>query len=174
MGIGGIGSASRVGGIEQVQSVDVSRPSSIPPGPADTSAATTNISKPGELLGKLQLLEQQDPAKFKEIVTGLAESLRKDASQAGASDSSWLNKLADRFDQVASTGNLSALEPTSQSQAQSAQGAGGAQHHHHGGHGHHGHGGSGSLASLFSNALDQVNQALGAGTSSSTDPQPTA
>ena len=150
MNINSIGSTSSIAQLDSLQSTSTSRASSIPP--ADAAASAT-FSKPAELFNKLQQLQQQDPDKLKEVASSIADSLRSAAS--GSSDG-FLSKLADSFDQVAKTGDLSALQPKSGGAAAGVSG-----HHGHHGHGHHG-GGSGGVASVLANALDQVNQALSA------------
>jgi hypothetical protein len=156
MNINGIGSASSTTAVDAISVNNVSTQNG---GAAavSTPAASAEISKPGELFSKLQQLAQQDPDKFKQIAGSIADNLRTAAQQAGGNGSSFLNKLADRFDQAAQSGDLSSFQPH-----QEEQGAGGVQgQHHH--HGHHGGGGGGAIASIFENALDEVNQALGAG-----------
>lgn len=169
MNTNGVGNATNVNDVNalgQVSADNASRPSSVPPGAGPAYKA--NISKPGELFAKLKELEQKDPDKFKEIVSGIADSLRGAAEQAGDSGGGFLNKLADKFDEVAKSGDLSALQPKQAPDGESVSG----QQHHHGHHGHHG--GGGAIASIFENALTQVNDALGtaastpASTSSST------
>jgi hypothetical protein len=162
MNINGAGNATNVNDVNalgQVGTNNASRPSSVPP--AAGPAYNANISKPGELFAKLKELEQKDPEQFKQIVSGIADSLRSAAKQAGDSGSSFLNKLADKFDDAAKSGDLSPLQPKQESES-----VGSHPHHHHG---HHG--GGGAIASIFESALTQVNDALGASTSgSASDP----
>lgn len=63
----------------------------------------------GQLLGGLQQLQQKDPDKLGDVLTQIATQLR-DASQQG-SGGSFLLRLADRFQEAADTGDLSALRP---------------------------------------------------------------
>lgn len=96
------------------------------------SAASVDISKPGQLFSKLKNLETSDPDQFKQVMTDVSNSLKVTAQQDGSTpDGQALSALADKFAQAASSGNLSPLQP--------AQG-------HHGHHGHHGHGGQGGQA----------------------------
>jgi hypothetical protein len=52
---------------------------------AINGAAPTNISKPAELLQKLQQLQQQDPAQFKQVLSQLANTLQQVADKSGNS-----------------------------------------------------------------------------------------
>jgi hypothetical protein len=158
MNINGVSNASSVIDIGAVSATDLSTLSTGGTDATSSPAAQASISKPGELFGKLQQLEQQDPDKFKQIVGSIADNLRSAAQQAGGQGSSFLDKLADRFDQAAQTGDLSSLQPQ-QSPEQQQNGA--VSGHHHGGHhGHHGGGGGGAISSIFDDALNQVNAAL--------------
>jgi hypothetical protein len=151
MNINGIGSTSSTDAVGAIDSSHVSTAAGAPVA-ASTPAASAEISKNGELLSKLQQLLQQDPGQFKRIASSIAENLRSAAQQSGGDGSSFLGKLADRFDQAAQTGDLSPLQPQNEASG-SVQG-----HHHH--HGHHG--GGGAIASIFENALNDVNQVLSA------------
>jgi hypothetical protein len=150
-------SISSIGGSPSVSSVanvapNVSRtPSSIPPA-GGTQAAHTSLSKPGQLLGRLQQLAQQDPAKFKEVTQQLADQLHQLAKNETGPAADRANQLADRFAKASQSGDMSALSPEHHD-------AGAAHGHHH----HHGHGGGGGIAEVLSSALEQVNQALGDG-----------
>jgi acid phosphatase family membrane protein YuiD len=89
--------------------------------PTDSSA----ISSFANLMSELQQLQQNDPTKFKAVMADIASTLKTDAQNATGSQASFLNKLADKFDQAAQTGQMPNLQP------QGAQGAGGHHHHHH-------------------------------------------
>jgi len=84
------------------------------------AAASVQISKPGQVLSKLQSLAQTDPAKFKQLLTDAADKLRADAQREQGGASKALTALADKFQQAADTGDVSGLKPG-------------------GHHGHHGH-----------------------------------
>ncbi len=130
-----------------------------------TGAATSgSVSKPGELLAKLSQLLQQDPAKFKQVTSAIADELKTAASNAQGPQAQFLTKLSDDFAQASSSGSLSSLEPP-QGKDQAA-GAGHARHH---GGGHHGGGGA-AVGSALSSVLEQVNQALAAEQPGSTTP----
>ena len=75
------------------------------------SASSTSVSKRGDFLAALKQLQQQDPAKFKEVVTKLASDVRDQAKTATGDQAKALNSFADKLDKVASTGDLSALKP---------------------------------------------------------------
>jgi hypothetical protein len=149
--------------------------SSIPP--ANGASASTNISKPAELLQKLQQLQQQDPTQFKQVVSQLADSLQQVADKSGDSNS-MAARLATALKKVADTGDLSSLQSAMQppgmaAAVQSANAATGtaapssaqaAQKHHHG---HHHGGGGGAVAAAFSTAFSQIDAALKGNTASS-------
>src|ERR1043165_2599925 len=111
--------------------------------------ATATISGRGRLFQQLKQLHDSDPARFKQVMAGMADSLRADAKNAQGDDAKRLSALADRLDKVAQSGDLADIAPS--------QHAGGA----HGHHGHHHHqGGSavgGDLESAFSAALASTN-----------------
>src|SRR5262249_5938475 len=140
MDINGITNTGSLNGVMDVTSGSrTSRTSSVPP-PQAGGAASVNISRPGELLSKLQQLQQSDPDKFQQVVSGIADKLHTEAQNASGADSQALGKLADRFAQVAQTGDLSALQP----KGGPPTAAGDATHHHHGHHRHSGGGGGGA------------------------------
>jgi hypothetical protein len=164
MNVSTIQSSSAIGAISSVQ------PSSVEsiPDVAQIGASSTSISKPGELMSKLQQLQQQDPAKLKEVAGELSQSLKTAAQSATGADAQKLNKLADGLANVASTGDLSSLQP------QRAAGAGGSGGAHHGHHHHHGGGGSppqpsSDVQSALTSAINTVTQALGTSTAASTE-----
>ena len=149
--------------------------SSVPP--AGNAAASANISKRGQLLQKLQQLQQQDPQQFTQIVSQMAESLQQVANQSGDANGMTAN-LAAALKNAASTGDLSALQSALQPQGVAlatqpattnpstlgtSQAQGPAEHH-----GHHHHGGGGAIAAAFSTALNAVDSALQSGSTEST------
>ncbi len=150
MNIAGISGASGVDAVSQVSSGRAKRTSSVPPPQAGASAA---ISKPGELMSKLQLLQKDDPAKFKAVAAQLSKDLKTAAGSATGQAAEALNKLADGLAQASSSGDLTALAPP--------KGAHGAHHGHH----HHGGGGgaAGGIGAALSSAVATVDQALGGG-----------
>jgi hypothetical protein len=153
MNINSIGSASTIDALSSLSNTANTDAAQEALGSAPTPAASTTVSKPGELLSKLSQLLQQDPAKFKQVTQQIAGELKTAAQSATGPQASFLSKLSDDFATASSSGSLASLQPAQGSSA----GASGA-HHHHGG-GHHG-GGGGGIESLLSTALDQVNQAL--------------
>lgn len=84
-------------------------------------AASVNVSKQGRLFSQLQSLAQNDPAKFKQVVSDAANALRSDAQQQQGQGSDALNALADKLQKAADTGDVSPLKP---------QGSHGHHHHH--------------------------------------------
>jgi hypothetical protein len=91
----------------------------------------------GQILSRLQQIQQQDPAQFQQMATTIAGRLQQAAenakSQGNTSQADQLNKLADLFQNAASSGQVPS--------AQALQQAGLSGHHHHHG-GHHSHSGS--------------------------------
>jgi hypothetical protein len=133
--INGIGSGSMVTGTTASSTASVQRrDSSIPPPPG---AASSSISQQGSMFSQLQQLSQQDPTRFKEVMTEMAKALRTDASQQTGPAADRLTQMASRMDQAASSGDVSQLAPQQpQATPQGAaayQGASGKHHHHHGG-----------------------------------------
>jgi hypothetical protein len=161
MNINPVNSSTNVDSITGVAPNANRTPSSIPPA-GNAGPANAQISRPGQLLGRLQQLSESDPAAFKQVTEDIADKLRQSAQGLSGAAADRANALADRFAAASQSGNVSSLEPQ---QAQGAQGAQGHHHHHHGGGGG---GAAGGIASVLSNALDEVNQALASasGTSS--------
>jgi hypothetical protein len=113
-------------------------------------------------MSKLQQLQQQDPAQFKQVAGQLATSLQQAAQQSGNS-SGFLSQLASGLQQAAQTGEMPTLQPPNGTSGQSNSGQ--AVHHHGSGHHHHGGGAmSSAVTSAFSTALNQINAALGEST----------
>jgi hypothetical protein len=79
-------------------------------GDGDTQggAAGNGLSRAAQFLGKLQTLEQTDPAQAKQMLTDLAARFRSEASQSGGTNSSKA-QLADMFQTAADTGDLTPL-----------------------------------------------------------------
>jgi hypothetical protein len=134
---------------------------------SSTAAASTNVSKPGEMMAKLSQLLQSDPAKFKQVTQQISDQLKAAAQTATGPQAAFLTKLSGNFAAASSSGSLTALQPPAGEQHSTVGG-----HHHHGG-GHHEGGGGGAIQSVMSNALDEINQAL-SGTTVSTTTAPAA
>ena len=82
------------------------------PASADLGSATAaDVSKPAEFLAALQGLKDSNPAKFKEVVSQLAQEVRDQAKDATSRERGFLNHFAAKLDEVANTGDLSALRP---------------------------------------------------------------
>ena len=109
-----------------------------------TAAASTDVSKPGELLSKLEQLKEKDPTKFKQVMSDMATKLKNlassDTDSAGAKR---LTDLASKFQTAADTGDLSALQPpkppsgATGSSTDGATNAAVSSYTKHGGHHHH-------------------------------------
>jgi hypothetical protein len=163
MNINGIGTTSTVDALSALSNTSNTDASQETSTTTSTAAASTTVSKPGELMNKLSQLLSQDPAKFKEVTQEISDELKSAAQNASGPQASFLNKLSANFAQASSTGSLSPLQPPGGA-PNGVQG----HHHHHGGGGHGGGGGGGGgIESVISTALDQVNEAL-SGTTSST------
>ncbi len=141
-------------------------PSSIPP--AANGAAPTIISKPAQLLQKLQQLQQQDPAQFKRVLSQLADTLQQVADKSGNSGAIAAN-LAAAFKSAADSGDFSALQSALQppSAAATSQSAGAPAGAAQGAQGHH-HGGGGAIAAAFSAAINQIDASLQASNATGT------
>jgi hypothetical protein len=158
MNINGIGTTSTIDALSALSNASNPDASQETSGTATTPAASASVSKPGELMSKLNQLLQQDPAKFKQVTQQISDELKSAAQNASGPQASFLNKLSENFAQASSSGSLSSLQPSQGS----GSGVSGHHHHHGGGHG----GGGGGIESVISTALDQVNQALTGTTSS--------
>jgi hypothetical protein len=160
-----IGSVSRDLTLQSLQSLQSTSATSSTATDAtsDTStdgSSTVNLSKPGELLKKLSELQKEDPAKFKEVLGKIADSLKTASQSATGTDSTELGKIADKFADAAQSGNLTALRPA-----------------HHGGH--HGHGGHGQAVQTqdqgqTAQASAGVQRAYGGGGHRGAPPAPSA
>jgi len=153
MNINQLGSSSLTALTKNLGTQATKTRSSIPP--AAGTAATSNISKPAELLQKLEQL-QQDPTQFKQVMSQISDNLLQVADQSGSSNG-FAAKLASAFKTAADTGDLSAVQsaltpPPRQSGVSATVSQGAQQHHGH----HHG----GAMATMLSAALSQVDLAL--------------
>lgn len=70
-----------------------------------------DISALASLLNRLQQLQQGDAAKVAQVLAGVAATLQGEAGRSGVAPALVLEQLAERFQQAAETGNLSALLP---------------------------------------------------------------
>ncbi len=136
---------------------------------AGTGGVTASLSGPGQLLSALQQLQTQDPTQFSQVVGQIATQIQAVAQQQSQNGSSqFLTKLADKLQNVASTGDLSQLEShharhaagTYNSQGQpvpptaatgSPAAATGSQSN-----------GSSGVQQMFANIVQEVQQAIGA------------
>lgn len=64
------------------------------------------MSKMGELLGKLSELASSDPEKFRSVTADTAAKLRELAQNATGKDQEMLSELADKFEEASETGSL--------------------------------------------------------------------
>jgi hypothetical protein len=168
--VNGISSSATSNTSPQVNSADST---------SSDSGASVSISSGGQMMSKLQQLQSQDPAKFKQLMTDVSNQLQSAASNSTGADQKFLSSMANKFAQAAN-GDLSALQPQQQQSAnnaisaytQSAQNGSNALSAltTHGSHGHH-HGGGGgkggsSVQQAMSNVFDELNQALSSNSTS--------
>ena len=119
MTIGSVNSTSSIYDIDPTAQADQTSSLSNLSGDASSS----QVSGPGRWMSELQNLEKSDPDKFKQVTSEIAEKLRREASGATGTQATFLNKLADRFDQASQSGDMSSLQPPS--------GVSGHHGHHH-------------------------------------------
>ena len=74
-------------------------------------ATSVDVSKPGQLMAALKKLKDENPDQFKAVVSNLAQEVREQAQGASGHEQKFLNHFADKLDKVASTQDLSALQP---------------------------------------------------------------
>jgi hypothetical protein len=74
-------------------------------------ATSVDVSKPGQLMAALKKLKDENPDQFKAVVSNLAQEVRDQAQGASGHEQKFLNHFADTLDKVASTQDLSALQP---------------------------------------------------------------
>ncbi len=164
-------------------SPDSSLASAISSGSSTTQAASVDISKPGELFSKLQKLKAQDPDKYKQVVSDLADKLKTAASSATGKDQEVLNNLASKFQDAANGGDLTLGPPANgagspkgaaaayaQNSSSTQQGLSGVGHHKGG---HH-HQPSAAVQQAFKSISGEVDTALGATSDSSSQSATTA
>ncbi len=74
---------------------------------------TKTISPAGQLFADLQALQQSDPAKFKQVLTDIANKLSSLSQQSGTSSSTSqiLTDLSKSLEQVANSGDITQLLP---------------------------------------------------------------
>lgn len=113
MSVAGISGNSGTGSLVSIlKSMSTTATSTSGASSASGSSDSTEISGPAEFLSKLQQLKTQDPDKFKELLTEMAESLKSAAESATSEqDQKMLASLAEKFTSVANGGDLSELEP---------------------------------------------------------------
>jgi hypothetical protein len=87
-------------------------PAATPQGTAPPPAWAT-ISRPGEVLSKLQDLAASDPARLQAALTHVSQDLQAGAQGTTGSKAEALSDLAGRFAKAATAGDLSALGTSS-------------------------------------------------------------
>jgi hypothetical protein len=77
-----------------------------------TTGLTADFTKPAELYSKLQQLKEEDPEKFTQLMTDIAEKLKAAAAETDdENEKAILTDLAKKFQSVADGGDLSQLLP---------------------------------------------------------------
>ncbi|MBV8819769.1 MAG: hypothetical protein JO022_15515 [Acidobacteriaceae bacterium] len=95
-------------------------------------ADQVDISQVGQLFQDLQQLQSSNPSEFQQVLQDAASKFQTAASQTTDPDQAKvLDSIAARFDQAASTGDLSALQPGGRSGSASGSGSHAAHGHHH-------------------------------------------
>jgi hypothetical protein len=120
-------------------------------------ADSVSISGIGQLLGALQQLQTQSPNQFTQVVSQISNQLQTAAQQQGqTSQASALSDLANQFQNVASTGDLSQLHlhRHTQNNPSSTYGSTGQSPASNSS-------GNSNLQQLFANIANEVNAALG-------------
>lgn len=74
-------------------------------------ATKVSLSKPAELMAKLQKLKDADPEKLKSVLSDISKQLEDTATKNGDTR---LSELASKFASAAETGDLSGLAPSHQ------------------------------------------------------------
>src|SRR5579872_917297 len=118
-----VNSTQLVGGLQSVQGTQAGTQAIDTAGDRDgsgASATSPHISREAQFISNLQQLQQQEPAKFKQVLTDAANQLTAAAQSATGSDKQFLTNLADKF-QKAANGDLSALQPSQPQTNPSAQ-----------------------------------------------------
>jgi len=75
------------------------------------SGDSTRLSGFAQAMSQLQKLAQSNPGKAKQVLTDIANKLSAQAQAVGGTDGQQLSSLAAKFQQAASTGDLSSLQP---------------------------------------------------------------
>jgi hypothetical protein len=120
--------------VSQVSSVSKPLTDSTPPPATAVSESPPShvaVSGPGQLISKLMQLKQEDPDRFKDVVSGLATSLKDTAELLDGRAARRLDSLANKLDNIAQGGDVGQLARRDH-----------APHHapHHGHHHGHHHG----------------------------------
>lgn len=126
------------------QPTEVERAAPALPDESDSPASNTRISSPGRLFSRLAQLSHDEPERFKEVAQQIADDLRASAAQSSGREAAFDNRLAERFEKAAETGDMSSLFPRRSSEA---------PQHHRGAHG-----GGEETRSVLEHALDLVHE----------------
>ena len=73
---------------------------------------SSRVSGPAKLLSKLKELQKSDPAKFKEVMTKISDTLKEQAEKTDdAGEKKTLTDMAAKLESAGKTGDLSSLAP---------------------------------------------------------------
>jgi len=149
MSISAINAVTDSGGLEATSTSSLSQAP-----PLAQPQELTTLSPPALLLSGLQRLAEVDPSRLSDIATVASQKLRAAAATASGTTSQRLSGLADAFDQIAATGDVSALHVAS---------TGRKTHHHAGGYPSVSSAvtGSSDAQSTLAAVSEEVEQALG-------------
>jgi HSP90 family molecular chaperone len=100
----GVSGSGKVGGM---------RPPPPPGGMGGMQIDGTKMSNPGEMMSKLQELQEEDPEEFLTVMEQIAEELEAAAAEEeeATGQPSRLSDLAAKFREAAESGDLSVLKP---------------------------------------------------------------
>lgn len=102
------------------------------PAASAVGSDSVNISESAQLFQELQQLQTTNPTEFKQVLTDAATQFNAAAAQqADPAAASILSSIAGQFQNAASTGNLSALQPPAANEASGATSGAHRGHHHH-------------------------------------------
>lgn len=111
-----IGSVSRGAVVERLRTVgaygnDVSQPRSVTDTAVDGQGVKVSLSKPVEMMSRLEALKKRDPDAFEQTLSDSSAQLRRAAEKTEGPGGEQLAALASRFAQAATSGDVAGLQP---------------------------------------------------------------
>ena len=135
----------------------------------DNDRAGAQVSQQGKFMSQLQQLQQQDPAKFKQFMANEATKLEDAASKTTGGEARKMTEMATKFQQAASSGDLTSFQPPPRPSLGNSVATQAAQAYKaNSGQGHSHHGGGGVQQLLAGVASDLVSALSGASTYNAT------